>query len=155
MPPSVFSPAVALTVGVVNSVALPGTLRRTVWKFTSPEEMCHATRRFLVDGSSDVSSIVIRLSGRTCTIVPSKKAISAAAPGPVRTRSLLRRTIRVSAGTHSNWPTGFTRTLPSRDRNRAVVTLLGGGGASVEGLAFAKRKKYAMAPTASTPPTAR
>jgi hypothetical protein len=126
-----------------------------VWKFTSPDEMCQATRRFLVDGSSDVSSIVIRLSGRTCTMVPSKNAISAAAPGPVRTRSLLRRTIRVSAGTHSNCPTGFTRTLPSSERKRAEVTLEGGGDTSVGGFSFANRKKYASAPATSKAPTPR
>ena len=56
-------------------------VRRTVWKFTSPEEMCQATRRRLVEGSSEVSSIVIRLSGRTWTTVPSKNVISAADPG--------------------------------------------------------------------------
>ena len=155
MPPSVFSPADAFTVGVVNSVALPGTLRRTVWKFTSPDEMCQATRRRLVDGSSDVSSIVIRLSGRTCTTVPSKNAISAAAPGPVRTRSLLRRSMRVSAGTHSNCPTGFTRTLPSSERKRAEVTLDAGGATSGGVLGFAKMKRYARTPAISSAPTAR
>ena len=88
--------------------------------------MCHATLRRFVDGSSDVSSMVMRLSGRTCTRVPSKNVISAAAPGPVRTRSLLRRTIARSALTHSNVPTVFTFTLPSMVVKRAVVTVEGG-----------------------------
>ncbi len=68
----------------------------------------------------------MRLSGRTCTSVPSKNVISAAEPGPVRTRSLLRSTIARSALTHSNVPTVFTLTLPSRVVKRAVVTVAGG-----------------------------
>ena len=74
----------------------------------------------------------MRLSGRTWTTVPSKNVISAVAPVPVRTRSLLRSTIVGSALTHSNVPTGLTRTLPSMLVNRAVVTV--GAGTSMTGL---------------------
>jgi hypothetical protein len=131
MAPADISSTVPFTVGVDTSVALPGTFFRSVWKFTSPEEMCQATLRAFVDGSSEVSSIVMRLSGRTCTTVPSKKVISAAAPGPVRTRSLLRSTMLRSAVTHSKVPTVFTLTLPSIEVKRAVVTV--GVGASTCG----------------------
>jgi hypothetical protein len=94
---------------------------------TSPEEMCAATRRSFVRGSSELSSMVMRLSGLTCSVVPSKKVISAAAPAPVRTRSLLRSTIERSAFTHSNVPTVFTLTFPSSVVKRAVVTVAAGG----------------------------
>jgi hypothetical protein len=100
--------------------------------------MCQATRRRLVEGSSDVSSMVMRLSGRTWTTVPSKNVISAAAPGPVRTRSLFLSTMLRSAGIQRNSPTGLTVTLPSMVVKRAVVTV--GGGASGGGGGAGSRK---------------
>jgi hypothetical protein len=119
---------------VETTVALPGTPRRKVCRFTSPEETCHATRRRRVAGSSEVSSIVMRLSGRTRTTLPSKNVISAVEPGPVRTRSDLRSVPWRSAAIHSNVPTALTFTLPTTDVKRALVERAigaeGGGGAT-------------------------
>ena len=56
---------------------------------------------------------MIRLSAPTATTVPSKKRISAAEPGPVRTMSLFLSAMLESAVTHSNVPTAFTFTVPS------------------------------------------
>ena len=64
--------------------------------------------------------------------MPSKNVISAVAPGPVRTRSLLRSTMLGSALYQSKTPTGFTLTLPSMLVKRAVVTV--GDGTSMAGL---------------------
>jgi hypothetical protein len=138
MPPSASSPAVAFTVGVETSVELPSTFLRTVWKFTSPDEMCQATFRRLVEGSSDVSSMVMRLSGLTWTTVPSKKVISALAPAPVRTRSLFLSSTLESAVTHSNVPTAFTFTLPSMEVKCAVVAAGAGSVTAALGGAFFK-----------------
>ena len=71
---------VARAVCVEISVELSGMFLRTVWKFTIPDETCAATRRRLVEGSSEVSSMVMRLSGRTWITVPSKNVISAEEP---------------------------------------------------------------------------
>ena len=59
------------------------------------------------------------------------QVISAAAPAPVRTRSLLCSTIERSAFTHSNVPTVFTLTFPSSVVKRAVVTVAAGGSTAV------------------------
>jgi hypothetical protein len=124
-PPAAASRVVVRRVGVEISRSEPPAPGRGALNCTSPDEMCQATFRRLVEGSSEVSSIVMRLSGRTCTTVPSKNVISAAEPGPVRTRSLLRSTMARSALTHSKVPTVFTLTLPSRVVKRAVVTVAG------------------------------
>ena len=57
-----------------------------------PDWMDSATRCWRETGFCELSSIVIRLSGRTLNTVPSAKRISAAAPEPVRTRSFCRST---------------------------------------------------------------
>jgi hypothetical protein len=129
-PPAAASRVVVRSVGVENSRSAPAEVERGALNCTSPEEMCAATRRCFVRGSSELSSMVMRLSGRTCSVVPSKNVISAAEPSPVRTRSLLRSAIARSALTHSNVPTVFTFTLPSRVVKRAVVTVAGGAGST-------------------------
>ena len=65
--------------------------------------------------------MVMRLSGRTCTTVPSKNVISALAPAAVRTRSLFFRSVVASALIHSNFPTPLTLTLPSMEVKWAVL----------------------------------
>ncbi len=80
MLPAVSRSAVVRTVGV-EIVVLPGTLRAAVWKLASPDWMESATRCWRETGFCELSSIVIRLSGRTLNTVPSAKWISAAAPG--------------------------------------------------------------------------
>ena len=56
------------------------------------------TRCWRETGFCELSSIVMRLSGRTLNTVPSAKWISAAAPEPVRTRSFCRSTTACVAG---------------------------------------------------------
>ena len=94
--------------------------------------------------------MVMRLSGRTCSVVPSKNVISAAAPAPVRTRSLLRSTMERSALTHSKVPTVLTLTLPSRVVKRAVVTVAGGASVGVVAGALRVQKWYPTPPPTST-----
>ena len=132
MLPEVSRSAVVRTVGV-EIVVLPGTLRAAVWKLASPDWMERATRCWRETGFCELSSIVIRLSGRTLNTVPSAKRISAAAPEPVRTRSLCRSTTASVAGNHSSVPARFTCTLPSILAKRAPVSIAvaGGGGGGV------------------------
>jgi hypothetical protein len=80
--------------------------------------------------------MVMRLSGRTWTTVPSKNVISALAPAPVRTRSLFFSRMLESAVTHSKVPTAFTFTLPSMDVKWAVVEAGAGSGVAVTGGRF-------------------
>src|SRR5271169_6510298 len=132
----VFSPKVPLAPGMDTSAVLSGTFFRVVWNVAIPEGMFTETLRAFVEGSSDVSSTVSRLSGRMWTTVPSKNVISAAAPGLVRTRSRLRRTVLLSALIQSVVPNGRTWTFPSRDVKWAVVSVTGGGGAAAGGGGF-------------------
>ena len=98
-----------------RSRSLPPAARSRggVWKFTSPERCARPTLRRFGRGVLRVSSMVIRLSGRTCTTVPSKNVISAAEPGPGAHEVALSQHHARSAVTHSNVPTAFTLTLPS------------------------------------------
>ena len=79
--PSASSAAVVFTVGVEIVVALPRTSRCGTWKLTSPDWIFTAARRCLEAGSSDVSSMMNTLSGRTRKTASLKKRISALEPG--------------------------------------------------------------------------
>ena len=71
---------------------------------------------------------MIRLSAPTATTVPSKKRISAAEPGPVRTMSLFFSAMLESAVTHSKVPTALTLTVPSIPLKCAVGWVIDGLG---------------------------
>src|SRR5262249_12403933 len=94
----------------------------------SPVSRRQASLLPLVRESFEVSSIFIRLSGRTWSMVPSKKATSAEELGPVFTRSPSFRTLARSAAIQSISPTGFTDTDPDRVVKRAPVKAGGGEG---------------------------
>jgi hypothetical protein len=90
MLPAVSRSAVVRTVGV-EIVVLEGTSRAAVWKLASPDWIDSATRCWRDTGFCELSSTVMRLSGRTLKTVPSAKRISAAAPEPC-TRSFWQHT---------------------------------------------------------------
>ena len=103
-----------------------GTLKSTVPLETRPPTF--ACREF---GSAELDSIIIRLSAPMATTVPSKKRISAAEPGPVRTVSLFFSAMLASAVTHSKVLNAFTFTVPSMALKCAVgcvITVSVGGG---------------------------
>jgi hypothetical protein len=146
MLPVVSRSALVRTVGV-EIVVSPGMPRAAVWKLASPDWMERATRCWRDSGFCELSSIVIRLSGRTLKDVPSAKRISAAAPAPVRTRSFWRSTTAVVAWTHSSVPALFTWTLPSREAKRAPVSMAVAGGGAGGG---ERMRKYHPATARST-----
>ena len=129
MLPAVSRSGVVRTVGVEIVVVLPGTLLAAVRKLASPDWIESATLCCRESGFCELSSIVIKLSGRTLNTVPSVKWISAVDPAPVRTRSFCRRITAFVAVIHSSVPARFTCTLPSMRSNRdPVATEVGWGG---------------------------
>ena len=108
---------------------LPGTLLAAVVKFASPELIVSATFCWRESGFCELSSIVIKLSGRTLNTKPSMKWISAVEPEPVRTRSFWCRITAVVAGIQTSVLARLTWTLPSmRSKREPVSTDVGAGG---------------------------
>ena len=128
MLPAVSRSGVVRSVGVEIVVVLPGALLAAVVKFASPDWIESATFCCRDSGFCELSSIVIRLSGRTLNTKPSAKWISAVDPDPVRTRSFWCRITAVVAGIQTSVLARLTWTLPSmRSKREPVSTDVSGG----------------------------